>query len=126
VEARHVLLVEDDETNREGLRTLLELWGHRVDEAATGERAVEMAIARRPDVVLLDIGLPDLSGYEVARRIRRSPGNDHVVLIALTGYGELESQPSDARFDRHVLKPVDCDALRDLMAAVPAGDRRAH
>jgi two-component system CheB/CheR fusion protein len=125
VEARHILIVEDDETNREGLRTLLELWGHQVEEAATGESGVQMAIARRPDVVLLDIGLPDLNGYEVAKRIRRAPGNDNVVLIALTGYGELDEQPADARFDTHVMKPVDCDRLRELMSTIPLGGRRA-
>ena len=125
MEARRILVVEDEDTNREGLRTLLELWGHQVDEAATGESAVETALARRPDVVLLDIGLPDVSGYEVAKRIRRAPGNDNVILIALTGYGELDAQHAEARFDGHVTKPVDCDQLRDLMAAMPAGGRRA-
>ena len=120
--ARHILVVEDDDTNREGLRTLLELWGHRVDEAATGARAVEIALAHKPDVVLLDIGLPDLNGYEVAKRIQRAPGATTPILIALTGYGELDAA-HDARFDTHVLKPVDCDALKKLMATMPSAAR---
>ncbi len=121
---RHILIVEDDETNREGLRTLLELWGHRVDEAATGERAIELALARHPEVVLVDIGLPDVSGYEVARRIRHAPDAAQPFLIALTGYDELADQPADARFDTHVRKPVDCDRLKALMAAMPHGNGR--
>jgi len=118
VASRHILIVEDDETNREGLRTLLELWGHRVDEAATGESAVAMALSGHPDVVLLDIGLPDVSGYEVAKRIRGASGGPKPILIALTGYDELDAA-RDARFDTHVLKPVDCDQLKRLMAEVP-------
>jgi CheY-like chemotaxis protein len=114
--ARHVLVVDDDPANREGLTILLELWGHRVDQAASGKQALARVSAERPDVVLLDIGLPDLNGVEVARRIRENVGGP-LFMVALTGHAEADA-PSPAPFDRYMQKPVDCDALKALIAAV--------
>ena len=113
-----ILLVEDNRDARETLRLLLELEGHRVATAETGERAIELALEKRFTVALIDIGLPDLDGYQVARRIRASTVGDQMLLIALTGYG----QPEDVRralaagFNAHVVKPVDPDTLTKTLA----------
>jgi PAS domain S-box-containing protein len=116
--ARHVLVVEDNADVRDGLRLLLEDCGHQVDEAADGLTGLQLALAQRPDVVLVDVGLPGLDGYDVARRIRAAPDTELMVLVALTGYG----QPEDRRralaagFDAHLVKPVDPDALLRFVA----------
>src|SRR5262249_54656333 len=89
---RRVLIVEDNPDGRETLRTMLEIWGHQVEVAADGQQGVEQALALRPEVALVDIGLPLLDGYEVARRVRAALGRD-IFLISLTGYG----QPHDHR-----------------------------
>jgi signal transduction histidine kinase len=109
---RRVLVVEDDRDARELLRAVLELDGHTVDAAANGADGVRRAAASAPDVVLIDIGLPEIDGYEVARRIRRRLGAA-VRLVALTGYGDAEAQrrARDAGFDLHVVKPVIHDDL---------------
>jgi CheY-like chemotaxis protein len=113
-----ILLVEDNSDARETLRLLLELEGHRVAAAETGEGAIELALAKTFTVALIDIGLPDVDGYQVARRIRSSGTRDQMLLIALTGYG----QPEDVRralaagFDAHVVKPVDPDTLAKTLA----------
>jgi CheY-like chemotaxis protein len=98
------------------LRHLLELSGHEVHEADNGTRGFEQALVLRPDVVLIDLGLPGLDGYEVARRIRAS-GRKDVVLIAVTGYGQREDRlrASAAGFDAHFTKPVDLTELDALL-----------
>jgi two-component system, sensor histidine kinase len=107
-----VLVVEDNEDNRDALRLLVEHLGHEVDAVEDGLRGVTRALADRPDVMLVDIGLPGLDGYEVARRVRGALGQG-VKLVAVTGYG----QPEDRRraiaagFDQHLTKPVDYDTL---------------
>lgn len=115
--ARHILIIEDNADAREMLRISLELEGHRVEAADDGLRGVEMALALRPDVVLVDIGLPGLDGYGVAARVRAARGRD-VVLIALTGYGQPDDRERTRRagFDAHVVKPVDPDTLARLLA----------
>lgn len=112
-----ILIVEDHADARDTLRLLLQLDGHRVTEAGTGARAVELAAAARFDVAMVDIGLPDMDGYEVARRIRTSGGRG-VYLVALTGYGEPDDRQRAlaAGFDAHLVKPVDPD---DLLKALP-------
>ncbi|HMH52002.1 MAG TPA: response regulator [Candidatus Acidoferrum sp.] len=113
-----ILLVEDNFDARETLRLLLELEGHRVATAETGERAIELALQKSFTVALIDIGLPDVDGYQVARRIRASSAGEHIRLVALTGYG----QPEDVRralaagFNAHVVKPVDPDALTKTLS----------
>ena len=115
--ARHVLVIEDNADARDMLSVSLELEGHRVEAAADGLRGVEMAIAHKPDVVLVDIGLPGLDGYGVAARLRTALGRN-VVLIALTGYGQPDDRERTrhAGFDAHVVKPVDPDTLARLLA----------
>ena len=119
---RRVLIIEDNADAREMLRVSLELDGHRVDVAEDGPRGVEMALARAPEVVLVDLGLPGLDGYEVARRIRETLG-ESVTLVALTGYGQAEDRrrTREAGFDAHFVKPVDPETLsRALNEGFPA------
>jgi PAS domain S-box-containing protein len=116
---RRILVVEDNADGREALAALLRLAGHEVAEAATGREALAAAERQPPEVVLLDIGLPDLDGYQVAAALRASLG-DRVRLIALTGYG----QPGDrervrgAGFDAHLLKPVGLEAISRTVASL--------
>jgi signal transduction histidine kinase len=113
---RHILIVEDGADNRESLQELLEGMGHKVDTAIDGERGVEQALAGRPEVALVDIGLPRLDGYEVARRIRGAMGSK-IFLIALTGYGQPDdrARAAAAGFDVHITKPLDFRTLERLI-----------
>ena len=124
---RHILIIEDGADHRESLQELLEEQGHRVDTAIDGEGGVERALAVRPEVALVDIGLPRLDGYEVARRIRGAMGSK-IFLIALTGYGQPDdrARAAAAGFDVHITKPLDFRVLERLLAgAEPAGARRS-
>jgi two-component system CheB/CheR fusion protein len=96
----------------------LELFGHRVRAVHDGMTAMDAARANVPDVMLVDIGLPGMDGYEVARRVRRDPDLKQVVLVALTGYGREEDkqQAIAAGFDYHLVKPVSPDAIDGLVA----------
>jgi len=131
---RHILIVEDGADHRESLQELLEAQGHRVDTAIDGERGVEQALTVRPEVALVDIGLPRLDGYEVARRIRGAMGSK-IFLIALTGYGQPDdrARAAAAGFDVHITKPLDFRVLERLIAggrpgaaARPGVDRNGH
>lgn len=115
---RRILIVEDNIDNREMLRTALGLLGHTVFAAPDGPTALAMANAEKPDVALIDIGLPGMSGYEVAKRIRRMPALRHVHLVALTGYEQSEhrAQTRDAGFDAHLIKPVKQSELEAVLA----------
>jgi CheY-like chemotaxis protein len=99
---------------------LLKTSGHEVRTAHDGLSAVEIAIEYRPDVVLLDIGLPGLNGYEVAKRLRKLPALSHATLIALTGYGQdTDRQTSlQAGFDHHLVKPARFDQLNKILTNV--------
>jgi CheY-like chemotaxis protein len=114
---RNILVVEDNADAREMLRIALELDGHHVEVAEDGIKGVETALRIHPDVALVDIGLPGLDGYEVARRIRQSLGED-VRLVALTGYGQAEDRrrTREAGFDVHLVKPVDPQVLGPLLS----------
>jgi signal transduction histidine kinase/CheY-like chemotaxis protein len=118
---RTVLVVEDAADNRETLQDLIETFGHIVHVACDGLEGVEKAIALQPDVALVDIGLPHLDGYEVARRVRPALGRS-VMLVALTGYGQPEdrAQARAAGFDAHLTKPLDIDALEDMLETLTA------
>jgi PAS domain S-box-containing protein len=118
---RRILVVEDNPDARESLRDLLQLSGHEVYEAADGQAAVRAALALRPEVALIDIGLPGFDGHEVARRIRASAVCDETVLIALTGYAQVEDrrQAENAGFQHHLVKPVDLNKLTQLIATLP-------
>jgi signal transduction histidine kinase/PAS domain-containing protein/ActR/RegA family two-component response regulator len=113
-----VLLVEDNPDTAESLIMFLEVLGHRVCPVYDGAAALDAARTSPPDVMLVDIGLPGMDGYEVARRVRRDPGLDRVVLVALTGYGREEDRERAmaAGFDFHLVKPVSPDALHGLVA----------
>ena len=99
------------------MQQLLTLLGHRVDSAANGANGVEAALKGRPNVALIDLGLPGLDGLEVARRLRNGLG-DATLLVALTGHATEEDRRGalDAGFDAHLAKPVDLDALNRLLA----------
>ncbi len=119
--APHVLLVEDSEDNREMLQDLLEMDGFRVDVAATGAEAVSQALALRPQIAIVDIGLPIMDGFEVARRVRAALGAS-ISLVALTGYGRAEDrrQTAEAGFDAHLTKPIDLKELEAVLRQVRA------
>ena len=110
-----LLLIEDNLDARQALRMLLETVGHEVHEASDGEAGVAAALRLAPDLVLVDIGLPILDGYEVARRLKAA--NRNLRLIALTGYGrdEDKKRSQEAGFDAHLLKPVSIDRLRVVL-----------
>jgi signal transduction histidine kinase/ActR/RegA family two-component response regulator len=121
--AFRVLLIEDNVDTRETLRRVLELDGHEVREAADGPEGIEVALASRPEVVLVDIGLPGLDGLEVARRLRAALGKTPL-LIALTGYGQPEDRrlSRDAGFDVHLVKPVSPEQLAAALESRRAGE----
>jgi CheY-like chemotaxis protein len=110
--SRRILLIEDNRDSRQMLRMLLELNGHRVDDAADGLTGIKLAAEYAPEVALIDIGLPDVDGYAVAERIRKLLGAQ-VRLIALTGYGDPEARrrTAVAGFDLHLVKPVPPEEL---------------
>jgi len=122
---RRVLIVEDHDDARDMLRHLLTQTGHEVHEAADGLAGLYQALALRPDAAVIDIGLPGLDGYEVARRIRAA-GDAGVLLVAVTGYGQSgdRQRSSEAGFDAHLTKPVDPLALESLLANLPLDPRR--
>lgn len=111
----HVLLVESDPDQREPLEALLGKWGYRVDSADFGTRAIELAQTRRPSIALLDLRLPDMSGYQLAATLRASLGVD-CRLIAVSASIE-ESEASNNLFDWMFQKPLDLRVLRELLHA---------
>jgi CheY-like chemotaxis protein len=121
--ALRVLIIEDNADTRETLRRVLELDGHEVQEAADGVQGVEIAVASHPEVVMVDIALPRLDGYQVARRIRAALGTSPL-LIAVTGYGQAEDRrlSRDAGFDVHLVKPVAPEQLAAALHSRGAGE----
>ena len=117
-DTRRVLIVEDQDDAREMLRVLLESLGHIVIEESDGSAAVKSIEREHPDIALIDIGLPVMSGYDVARKIREQRSLDDIILVALTGYGrDSDVQATKAAgFDAHVTKPADVHALDDILA----------
>jgi signal transduction histidine kinase len=113
-----ILFVDDNVDSCDASRVYLESDGHAVDVAHDGQQALDLALAGRYDVAIVDIGLPVLDGYEVARRITAGMPNGRPYLIALTGYGRAEDRDAalGAGFDLHLVKPVDMDALESLLA----------
>jgi len=109
---RRILVVDDNRDSAGTLRMMCELSGHQVHTAYDGLDAVEAAAKFQPDVILLDIGLPGLNGYEAARRIRCQPRDKDLMMVALTGWGQKEDRDrsKEAGFDAHLVKPVDFDA----------------
>jgi CheY-like chemotaxis protein len=119
-----ILIVEDNRDARTTLRMLLTIaYGHVVFEAGEGLSAIRIALEQRPDVALIDLGLPDIDGYEVARRIRESLPRHEIYLAALTGYSDDDDRlrTEEAGFDVHLVKPVESAALANLLSHVGAG-----
>jgi PAS domain S-box-containing protein len=116
---RRVLVVDDNVDAAESVAILLRLWSHDVDVAFNGSDALALIVKQKPELVILDIGLPGMSGYELARRIRSDRRFDDTTLVAVTGYGQendrLRSQ--DAGFDHHLTKPIHPSQLHDILAA---------
>jgi PAS domain S-box-containing protein len=122
---RRVLVVDDSRDSADSLAALVGLWGHEARVAYSGPAALDVAAEFRPEIVLLDVGLPELSGLEVARRLRAGADLRPLTLIAITGYGRAEDRrlSTAAGFDHHLVKPVDPAVLRGLLAGhgLPAG-----
>jgi len=118
---RRILVADDNSDALESLATLLELSGHEVFSAANGALALESAERHLPEVALLDIGMPKLDGYEVARRIRAQPWGRRITLVALTGWGQESDRrrSGEAGFDSHLVKPLDLDKLTALLENLP-------
>jgi signal transduction histidine kinase len=120
--ARRILVADDNSDALESLAQLLELGGHEIHKAADGVQALEAATRVRPDLVLLDIGMPGMDGYEVARRIRSQPWGREATLVALTGWGQEtdRKRSREAGFDSHCIKPLDLQHLFTLLDSLPA------
>jgi CheY-like chemotaxis protein len=124
----HRILVADDNVDSATtLANLLELMGNEVRVAHDGEEALETAAAFGADLILLDIGMPKLNGYDVARRIRSQPWGRDVVLVALTGWSQEENRrrSRQAGFDHHVVKPIEPAVMQQLVAGLRGNDERA-
>jgi CheY-like chemotaxis protein len=113
-----LLVVDDNEDAANSLGISLRMQGHEVRVAHSGTAALELAEACIPDAVFLDIGMPEMDGYEVTRQLRRRPGWEHVVLAALTGWGQAEDRrrTAEAGFNYHLVKPPDPKALESVFA----------
>jgi PAS domain S-box-containing protein len=123
--SRRVLVVDDNQDGAESLALMLKLGGHETETAQDGLQAIVAAERFRPDAMLLDIGLPNLNGYEVCRRIREQPWGKDLLMVAVTGWGQEEDRrrSREAGFDTHVVKPVSPGAILQLLASVAPGTR---
>jgi PAS domain S-box-containing protein len=115
-----VMIIDDNQDVAESCATLLELSGHRVRTAYTARQALELVTALQPEVMLLDIGLPDMSGYELATTIRATPWGRETILVAVTGWGQEADRERAFRcgFDHHLTKPISTDALESLLQSL--------
>jgi PAS domain S-box-containing protein len=125
-DSRRVLVVDDNVDSAESMAVLLRLYGHEVRLAHDGEAALKEARSFKPDVMFLDLNLPKMDGYEVARRLRMEPAMSGMTLVAMTGYGNEEERrrTREAGFHLHLVKPVDFDILKDLLSSLPANQSR--
>jgi CheY-like chemotaxis protein len=123
--AHRILIVDDNRDAAVSLATLLQITGHETFMSHDGRAAIEAAQKHRPDLVLLDIGLPTFNGYEVCRQIRGQPWGKEMVLIALTGWGQSEDRRKsrDAGFDGHLVKPVNYGDLVKMLRTLVAARR---
>ncbi len=119
---RRILVADDNVDSARSLGRLLELYGNDVSTAHNGLQAVEAAEAFQPEVILLDIAMPELNGYEACLRIRELPWGKNAILVAMTGYGQDEDkrQSHEAGFDLHLVKPVDMGAIKKLLSSLKA------
>ena len=116
---RRILVVDDHKDAARVLGILLNSLGHEVQTANDGRQALDAMASFRPEIVFCDIGLPNIDGYEVARRVRQQPDLNGIKLIALTGWGQDQDKQRtrEAGFDHHLVKPVAVKTLRELLAA---------
>jgi CheY-like chemotaxis protein len=117
--AKHCILIIDDNTDAaKTTQILLELYGHKIEIAPDGPSGIELARTFKPDVILLDIGLPGMNGYEVAVHLRQSVETKDVLLIALSGYGQAEDirKAKESGFDDYLVKPADIEKLQTLIS----------
>jgi len=122
--SRRILIVDDNTDSAASLALLLQASGHAAFTAHDGLEALNAAERLQPDAILLDLGLPKLNGYEVCRRLREQPWGKHVVIVALTGWGQIEDRQRsmDAGFDAHMVKPPDYTALMQLLMPVSSAE----
>ena len=125
--SRRILLADDNRDALDSLAELLAIAGHETHKAGDGAQALEAATRLRPDVILLDIGMPGMDGYEVARRIRAQPWGREPTLVALTGWGQDNDRKrsSEAGFDAHWVKPLELNRLWNLLESLPGANRSA-
>ena len=118
-----ILIADDNRDAADTMGMLLQLGGHEVIVAHSGNQALELGRQRCPDVVILDIGMPDINGYEVARTARKEDWGKSVYMIALTGWGQADDKERArlAGFDRHLTKPVDPDLVEELLRSYLLG-----
>jgi CheY-like chemotaxis protein len=116
--ARRVLVVDDNEDAAESLAALLRIFGHEVGVALDGEQALALAPELRPDIVLLDLGMPRMDGHEVARRMRAAPWGGAMKIVALSGFGDSSdrNRSLEAGCDDHLVKPVSPTDLQSVLA----------
>jgi CheY-like chemotaxis protein len=121
-QVRRILVVDDNRDAADSLGVVLALHGMETRTAHDGFAALEALDEFRPSVILLDLGLPGIDGYEVAQRVRQHPHGRRATIIALTGWGQERDRQRSAAvgFDHHLVKPVDTEALRQLLANLPA------
>ncbi len=126
IPSRRILIVDDNADAANSLSELLKMDGHETLPAFSAEEALSFADVFNPEIVLLDIGLPRMDGYEVAKRLRLSPLHSRTTLIALTGYGQQEDldRAQAAGFDAHLVKPVDLACPHEIVVTVTSGTRR--
>jgi signal transduction histidine kinase len=117
---KRILVIEDNPDGREMLRAALSFEGHRIETAPDGLSGIEMVGKTGPDIVIIDIGLPDIDGYEVARRLREDDANKRLLLIAMTGYGQVqdERRAVGVGFNLHLVKPVTAEQLKQVIGAL--------
>jgi PAS domain S-box-containing protein len=118
VSSRRILIADDNQDALETLKLLLEMDGHQIQTAADGNAALALADQMVPEIMLLDLGMPGLSGFDLAARVRTRPWGSQITLIAITGWGQAEDRRRslEAGFNHHLTKPIDYDALRDLLS----------
>ncbi len=121
ISGHRLLVVDDNHDAAISLSMLLRLQGHEVRVAHDGASALEIVARFRPDLIFLDIGMPGMDGYEVARRIRKMPGLDTTILVALTGWGQREDRrrTAEAGFNHHLVKPPEPLAVEAILASLP-------
>jgi two-component system, sensor histidine kinase len=122
-EPQRILVVDDNTDSADSLSLLLAAWGHCVAKAYTGADGMEAALAEPPDLAILDIGLPDMTGFDLAQRLRAAPQTAHTVLVALSGWGQIvdRQRSAQAGFAHHLVKPADPAAVLQLIASASRG-----